>query len=94
MAKKPPECSVREGKYTLCASMTKYLVSNSRSSPRAKGLFDMDNLMNFEKGTTRSMGPVYRPGKGDPGVLFNFCPWCGSDIDKNWRTPEKERVGE
>ena len=85
-------CSVRNGKYDLCNGMSKYMVSNSMVGRTTKGIIDMNNLMNFKTNTVRSLGPVYRPGGKDPGMYFNFCPWCGSDIEKNWRTPEHDRV--
>jgi len=47
----------------------------------------MDNLVHMPTGLVRNLGPYYRDGAKDGGLLLNFCPWCGSDLEKNWREP-------
>jgi len=73
-------------KLVLCTAMDKYLVGNSWGR-RSRGLYMMDNLMHMATGVTTNMGPYYRDGAKDNGVLLNFCPWCGSDLVKNWHEP-------
>ena len=38
------------------------------------------NLMNFATGEEAVGGIIYSTGRGDRGVLLNFCPWCGARI--------------
>jgi hypothetical protein len=38
---------------------------------------------NLEKGEpTGEVIVYYRTNKKDKGVIFNYCPWCGTDLNK------------
>lgn len=47
-------------------------------------------LLNTNTGTSRTAGVVWKKDSKDRGLLFNFCPWCGTGIDwisKEAKTP-------
>lgn len=67
----------------LCTSMEMYYENNGTR----KGIHFLDNAMDLGTGVVWNLGPYYRSGSKDSGVVFNFCPWCGSDLEKNWREP-------
>lgn len=46
---------------------------------RTRGLAALE-LTTFSTGAKRVVGVYYRTGAKDPGLLLNFCPWCGADI--------------
>lgn len=57
---------------------------------RGNGLFALDNLMNFKTGDFFHGGFYVRtPGTGKNGLMLNFCPFCGSDLMKNWHKKYK-----
>jgi hypothetical protein len=37
-------------------------------------------LFNIKTGKSRYAGIVYRKKANDKGIMLNFCPWCGAEI--------------
>lgn len=78
--KKNLKCSYKNP----CHGMASYASANE-SSGNAKGLFSLENMMNIKTGTMYHVGFFIR-GSRTPknGIMLNFCPFCGVDLDKEW----------
>ena len=75
----PVKCTVREGRFVdPCSSLSS--VIDGYGMGRAKGVFksDLTNTKTWEP----SRSYVGIKSKQHPnGFLFNFCPFCGTQID-------------
>lgn len=80
------ECSYDGKKMVLCNGMEMYAENNDTR----RGIRLLDNLMHLSTGVFTNLGPYHRSGAKDRGLIFNFCPWCGSDLEENWRKPAIE----
>lgn len=59
-------------------SYCKYLLERLGST-FTKG-FSATEVINLETSKTRSIGIKYKTSAKDRGLMLNFCPWCGGDI--------------
>lgn len=78
------KCDVKKG--IFCFVMEKMLEPEDNAHHR-KGLTRLI-ILNFDKGTQALWGVSYGRGRSDPGVMLNYCPWCGASL-KNWRKGKK-----
>jgi hypothetical protein len=78
----PEKCSHETGP---CKLMAKFARGGADTSPRAKGIFAFDNLVNTKDPTAEfhHAGFFFRDPDttGTRGVMLNFCPWCGGDLE-------------
>lgn len=65
--------------------MQKFAQSGEGSGPRSKGLFAFTNLVNMKDPGRKfhHAGFFFRDPEttGTKGVMLNFCPWCGGDLE-------------
>lgn len=93
----PVTCSWKKGgKFTLCNGMDRY--AKSHSDRRGPGIYLLDNWCDMKTMQFVNLGPAYVgnikvEGKKDGGLLFSWCPWCGSDLEKNWFQPAMKDWG-
>lgn len=63
---------------TWCVAMEKYLDIDEHY----RGIHSLSPY-NLEKGEpTGEVIIYYRTNKKDKGVIFKYCPWCGTDLNK------------
>lgn len=75
------ECTVRDGKFVEpCHMLDEFIVAHAAYAVRGSGLFHqvLHNLTTREQ--SRSM-VGYKTPQHKRGMLINFCPWCGKQID-------------
>lgn len=60
-----------------CPAMERYLHDEANAQRPGMALLV---LFNLNKGTERVAGVYYKKQASDPGVMLNFCPWCGAKI--------------
>lgn len=61
----------------FCPPMQKRLTETHRI-----GLSPLE-LCHLDTGTFWMAGVVFKSHRGDNGIVLNYCPWCGKDL--NWR---------
>lgn len=49
------------------------------SADSGGGIYTVE-ILNMEKGVNEVIGACYKTRRGDKGVIFNYCPWCGEKI--------------
>jgi hypothetical protein len=76
----PVMCSVTDGRFVVpCSTLMGVIDSYAPGFSRAKGVF-IQNLTNMNTGQP-SRAYIGIKSKAHPnGFLFNFCPFCGTDI--------------
>jgi len=57
------------------------LLSNRLGSGHPEKGMGRLNIMNMINGEITFAGVVYRTTAKDRGMLFNFCPFCGADLE-------------
>jgi len=76
----PVNCSVREGLFVdPCSSLQAVIGNNVPGFSKAKGVF----LQTLHSRTIHEMTRQYvgiKSKQHPNGFLFNFCPFCGTDI--------------
>ena len=67
-----------DGKGTWCLSLDRVFTEEN-----TKGINPV-RITSAVTGKSQIIGVAYRtsvrPSKKDPGVMFNFCPFCGADL--------------
>lgn len=66
-----------DGNVSFCEAMKKYCQTVNDS---AKGLVAL-GLANLAVGKIRVAGVIYKERPSSSGILLNFCPWCGQEIE-------------
>ena len=81
MVEKPVKCKVREGMFVEpCWALSDMVENNTPSFSKQKGVAEwkLTNIKTREP-SRRYYGIL---SKAHPkGMLFNYCPWCGEQID-------------
>ena len=75
-----PKCCYETGPCKLMAEF-----SHGGAADRGKGIFAMSNIVNMRTMTTKfyHKGFFFRSEYTEKaGVMLNFCPWCGADLEK------------
>lgn len=76
------KCSYENGP---CELMQKFARGSDDNTPRAKGIFAFDNLVNMKDPQSKRhhAGFFFRDPEttGKQGVMLNFCPWCGANLE-------------
>jgi hypothetical protein len=66
-------CCWKEDKLSLCPSLSSRL-------GESKGLVFI-KVINLKTGIERELGIAYKTDAKDRGLLINFCPFCGGNIN-------------
>lgn len=70
-----------DGRSVICPTLGKRL-----GDPHHKGL-SLQRIMNFKTGADCDPLLVYKTTPKDPGLVLNFCPWCGEKLNRAYQKP-------
>lgn len=80
-------CSVRDGKFVEpCHTLEQFLTAGGAYAVRGSGFFFM-TLTHLPTNTESRSMVGYKTPQMPKGILVNFCPWCGTQIDAPFAEP-------
>lgn len=82
MTESREKCEVREGRFIdPCDTLAKATDINQPSFSKSKGLFRAELFDRVKMEQSRSYHGVRTKAFDKGGILFNYCPFCGVQID-------------
>lgn len=72
------ECTVRDGKFVEPCEILEQVTEYGHPRGKQKGIYAW--AWSNREGPTRTMFGVKSGDRVTPGILFNFCPFCGKSI--------------
>lgn len=88
------ECTVRDGRFVVpCDILAKATDVYHPSFSKTKGLFRVELFDRVKMEPSRSYHGVRTKAFDKGGILFNYCPFCGTDISAPF-SPEEVEDGE
>lgn len=87
----PHACVVKDGRFVIpCNTLAAVTDIHQLSFTKAKGIF-VQHLFNIETGEPSRSYFGVRSKQYKNGILFNFCPFCGVQLDETFNENHKPR---
>lgn len=76
-SEKRNKCEVTEGVWKLCHPLT---IAIGEANQRRRGIGEVQ-VVNLRTSKTRTLAVIHRHTSKHCGLVMNWCPWCGVNIE-------------